>query len=187
MELMHNAKPVSRMAVNLECRYCSNPNSTPMNFQLMLFRLHKLRHMLLTGLAWVAGVALAQGSPQIDLPRLSLTAGMHRIEAQVASTPDERQTGLMWRTQMPSQEGMLFAFEQPTIQCFWMKNTILPLSAAFVADDGSIVNLVDMAPQTTQSHCSVKPVRFVLEMNKGWFAKRGIKAGFKLGGAPFQP
>ena len=67
-----------------------------------------------------------------------------------------------------------------------MKNTILPLTAAFVAEDGRIVNLADMKPQTTDSHCSTEPVRFVLEMNQGWFARKGIKAGFKLTGRPFQ-
>ena len=66
-----------------------------------------------------------------------------------------------------------------------MKNTLLPLSAAFLADDGRIVNLVDMKPQTTDSHCSAQPVRYVLEMNQGWFAKKGIKAGFRLTGKPF--
>jgi uncharacterized protein len=91
----------------------------------------------------------------------------------------------MHRRAMPQSEGMLFVFEQPSSQCFWMKNTLLPLTAAFVADDGTIVNLEDMKPQTTETHCSAKPVRFVLEMNQGWFAKRGIKAGFKLRGKPF--
>ena len=80
---------------------------------------------------------------------------------------------------------MLFAFEQPGKQCFWMKNTLLPLSVAFVADDGTIVNLDDMKPLTLDGHCSTKDVRFVLEMNQGWFAKRGIKAGEKLQGQPF--
>jgi uncharacterized membrane protein (UPF0127 family) len=87
---------------------------------------------------------------------------------------------------MPQQEGMLFVFEEPSLQCFWMKNTLLPLTAAFVADDGTIVNLADMKPQTTNSHCSTKPVRYVLEMNQGWFAKKGIKAGARLAGAPFE-
>ena len=91
----------------------------------------------------------------------------------------------MFRAQMPQAEGMLFIFEAPTKQCFWMKNTILPLTAAFVADDGTIVNLADMKPQTTDTHCSAKPVRYVLEMNQGWFAKKGIKAGHKLTGALF--
>src|SRR5450759_5139697 len=78
-----------------------------------------------------------------------------------------------------------FVFEQAAPQCFWMKNTLLPLTAAFVADDGTIVNLADMKPQTTESHCSTQPVRYVLEINLGWFDKKGIKAGFKLGGKPF--
>ncbi len=77
---------------------------------------------------------------------------------------------------------MLFIFEQPSVQCFWMKNTLLPLTAAFVTDDGSIVNLADMKPQTTDSHCSAKPVRYVLEMNQGWFARRGLSAGARLDG-----
>ena len=91
----------------------------------------------------------------------------------------------MWRKEMPQNEGMLFIFEQPAVQCFWMRNTYLPLTAAFVADDGTIVNLADMKPMNDSSHCSNKPVRFVLEMNQGWFAKRNIAAGYKLGGAPF--
>ncbi len=121
----------------------------------------------------------------MNLPRLKLSAGMHLIDAQVAASDATRATGLMHRRDMPQTEGMLFVFEQPTVQCFWMKNTLLPLTAAFVADDGTIVNLVDMKPQTTDSHCSAKPVRYVLEMNQGWFGKKGIKAGFKLGGTPF--
>lgn len=129
--------------------------------------------------------ALAQESPQLHLRRVELTAGMHRIDAQVAATPQERQTGLMHRKEMPQHEGMIFVFEQPAQQCFWMKNTLLPLTAAFVDDDGTIVNLADMKPQTLDSHCSAKPVRYVLEMNQGWFAKKNIKPGDKLGGALF--
>ena len=93
----------------------------------------------------------------------------------------------MYRKSMPQQEGMLFAFEEPGVQCFWMKNTLLPLSAAFIGDDGTVVNIEDMAPRSLDSHCSAQPVRFVLEMNQGWFAKRGIKAGSKLQGVPFHP
>ena len=85
---------------------------------------------------------------------------------------------------MPSHEGMLFVFEQPNQQCFWMKNTLIALTAAFVADDGTIVNLADMKPQTTNPHCSLRPVRYVLEMNAGWFAKKNISAGMKVIGLP---
>jgi uncharacterized membrane protein (UPF0127 family) len=137
-------------------------------------------------LVGVQGASQAQGVPQTDLPRVGLTIGMYRIDAQVAGTPQSRETGLMFRREMPQQEGMLFAFSAPAQQCFWMKNTFLPLTAAFIADDGTIVNLVDMQPQTTDSHCSAKPVRFVLEMNQGWFAHKGFKAGTRLGGAPFE-
>lgn len=108
------------------------------------------------------------------------------IDAQVALTAEQREIGLMLRKEMPQHEGMIFVFERPAQQCFWMKNTLVPLTAAFVADDGTIVNLADMKPQTTESHCSKKPVRYVLEMNKGWFTKKGITVGSKLGGAPFE-
>ncbi len=144
---------------------------------------------LATLLLAFAGPALAQTQtqeqPQLNLPRMSLAAGMHLIDAQVAQTPEQRQIGLMHRREMPATEGMLFVFEQPATQCFWMKNTLLPLTAAFVADDGRVVNLADMKPQTTDSHCSAEPVRFVLEMNQGWFAKRGVKAGSRLSGPAF--
>ncbi len=151
----------------------------------------------LTALAALAGLvtlatgqtALAQGDtgqPQ-RLPAITLNAGMHNIRAEVAHTPEQRQKGLMYRRDLGSHDGMLFVFEQPSPQCFWMKNTPTPLTIAFVADDGRIVNLADMKPFDEASHCSTKPVRFVLEMHQGWFAKRGIKAGFKLSGEPFKP
>jgi hypothetical protein len=126
----------------------------------------------------------AQEGPQ-QLPSIDLTAGMYVIHAEVAQTDQQREIGLMFRRAMAPQNGMIFVFEQPGVQCFWMRNTLIPLSAAFVDDDGTIVNIAEMAPRTENSHCSDKPVRFVLEMNKGWFEKRGFKAGSKLGGAPF--
>lgn len=128
---------------------------------------------------------MAQPGPQLDLPRTKLNAGMHVLDVQLAKTPEQRQIGLMWRKEMPQHEGMLFVFEQAAMQCFWMRNTLIPLSAAFIADDGTIVNIADMKPQSDDSHCSEKPVRFVLEMNVGWFAKRQLKAGYKLGGQIF--
>lgn len=140
-------------------------------------------------LAWGALALLPAHAqtPQSGLPHTRVQAGMHLIDAQVAATPQQRSIGLMWRQQMPVNEGMLFVFEQPAVQCFWMKNTLLPLTAAFVADDGTIVNLADMQPQSEANHCSAQPVRFVLEMQQGWFARRGISAGHKLSGAAFKP
>lgn len=143
--------------------------------------LYKIRCSLLCALASLLGpAAWADGRPQLELPRTTISAGMHLIQAQVASTPDQRATGLMHRREMPVNEGMLFVFEQPASQCFWMKNTLIPLTAAFIADDGRIVNLADMKPQTLDAHCSQAPVRYVLEVNQGWFARRGIQAGFRL-------
>jgi len=133
----------------------------------------------------IASPAWSQGTPQTQLQRITLSAGIHQIDTQVALTPEQHQIGLMYRSEMPQNEGMIFVFPAPSQQCFWMKNTILPLTAAFIADDGTIVNLEDMKPQTTDSHCSVKPVRYVLEMNQGWFAKKGIKAGSKMNGKIF--
>ena len=149
-----------------------------------------IRRALLTLIVALATTpVLAQradtGTPQLDLPRSELSIGMHRIDVQVASTHPQRQTGLMHRKEMPQHEGMLFVFEQPAVQCFWMKNTLIPLTAAFVADDGTIVNLADMQPLQETSHCSARPVRYVLEMNQGWFAQRHVKAGHRLGGGPF--
>jgi uncharacterized membrane protein (UPF0127 family) len=144
--------------------------------------LHWICGFLLTSLStWAA----AQSGPQLQLPRTKLTAGMHMLDVQVAQTSEQRQIGLMFRKEMPQHEGMLFVFEQAATQCFWMRNTLIPLTAAFVADDGTIVNLADMKPQSDDSHCSTKPVRYVLEMNVGWFAKRQIKAGYQLGGQVF--
>ncbi len=145
-----------------------------------------LVRMLLAGLALAfCGLAQAQ-KPQTELPRTALSIGMYRIDAQVASTSQQQATGLMFRTEMPQHEGMLFVFEQAKQQCFWMKNTLIPLAVAFVADDGTLVNLDEMKAQTLNAHCSEKPVRYVLEMNAGWFSKKGIKAGSKLVGQPFE-
>jgi uncharacterized protein len=132
----------------------------------------------------LAAIASAQEAPQ-KLAQVRLTAGIHNINAELASTPPQREIGLMFRSVMAANDGMLFIFERPGQQCFWMKNTLIPLSVAFIGDDGSVVNIDDMKPQTLDSHCSAKPVRFVLEMNEGWFAKRGIKAGSRLRGGPF--
>ena len=153
----------------------------------MPFRVSLARLLMcgLCALAWLLPALTSAQQPQLQLPRVKLSAGMHVLDVQVAQTPHERQIGLMFRKEMPQHEGMLFVFEQPAPQCFWMRNTLIPLTAAFLADDGTIVNLADMKPQSDDSHCSAKPVRYVLEMNQGWFAKRNIQTGYRLGGGPF--
>jgi uncharacterized membrane protein (UPF0127 family) len=127
----------------------------------------------------------AEGVAQRDLPRSMLNAGMYLIQAQVASTPEQRAIGLMFRKDMRANEGMLFIFERAQMQCFWMQNTYIPLTAAFIADDGTIVNTVDMQPLTTNSHCSNRPVRYVLEVHRGWLAEHGFGPGKRLTGGPF--
>jgi uncharacterized protein len=132
-----------------------------------------------------AAAATAQEVAQ-RLQAITLTAGMHNIRAEVAQTPEQRQKGLMYRRDLAAHEGMLFVFDEASPQCFWMRNTPRPLSIAFLADDGTIVNIADMQPYSDAAHCSTKPVRLALEMNQGWFAKRGLKAGAKLVGPPFR-
>jgi uncharacterized membrane protein (UPF0127 family) len=133
---------------------------------------------LIAALISVASVSVyAQNS---DFQVISLTAGMHVIKAEVAATDAERQQGLMFRQKMAPNEGMLFVFPSPASVCMWMKNTYLPLSVAFVDENGKIVNIEDMQPQTTDSHCAKKPVRYALEMNQGWFKKKNIKPGSEI-------
>ena len=178
--------PPSRYPVKLVIRtsLLLNMNLTALFALLPGRKLHRTCALALA-LASLTLSVFAQQTPQLQLPRTKLNAGMHVLDVQLAQTNEQRQIGLMWRKEMPQHEGMLFVFEQPATQCFWMRNTLIPLSAAFVADDGTIVNIADMKPQSDDSHCSEKPVRYVLEMNVGWFAKRQLKAGYKLSGAAF--
>ena len=90
----------------------------------------------------------------------------------------------MYRKALQPNHGMVFVFEQPNVQCFWMRNTVLPLSIAFIREDGIIANIADMEPMTDTSHCSSTPVLYALEMEQGWFAKRGLQAGKKITGLP---
>ncbi|MEY3390671.1 MAG: hypothetical protein RL350_932 [Pseudomonadota bacterium] len=125
--------------------------------------------------------AAAQGP---SLPIIELKAGMYRIEAELADTRAARQTGLMYRTFMPTNTGMLFVFPEKAIHCFWMRNTKLPLTIAFIDDDGKIVNLSDMEPETQNNHCPRGPVRFALEMNQKWFTQRALGPGTVITGLP---
>ncbi len=119
-------------------------------------------------------------APQPTLPRVDIQAGMHVIKAEVAADGPSRTRGLMMRERLGPNEGMLFVFDQKAGHCFWMKNTLIPLSIAFLDDDGTIANILDMKPHDESSHCPVRPVRYALEMEQGWFAKRGLKAGVRL-------
>lgn len=121
------------------------------------------------------------------LPMLELTAGFHRIEAEVAADNAARMQGLMQRKSLAAQRGMLFVFDRDARHCMWMKNTFLPLSVAFLDASGTIINIADMQPQTEDNHCAAQPARYALEMNIGWFARRGIGPGERIGGIEKAP
>lgn len=129
----------------------------------------------------ILALALASGA-RAELPVVQLTAGMHVIRAEVADTFTSRMQGLMYRKSLAQNAGMLFVFEETSVHCMWMKNTYVPLSVAFLDERGAILNIADMTPQSEDSHCAAKPARFALEMNRGWFAERGIKPGATIGG-----
>lgn len=127
-------------------------------------------------------VALFAAAAHAQLPVADLAAGMHLIRAEVADNMSARTTGLMHRKSMAQNAGMVFVFGESAAHCMWMKNTLIPLSVAFIDESGAIINIADMQPHSEQSHCAARPARYALEMNKGWFAQRGIKPGAKLRG-----
>jgi len=132
----------------------------------------------------IALSAFVTPSPAQTLPSIQLTAGIHLITAEVAASDPSRARGLMFRQGLPPNHGMLFIFDAQAIHCMWMRNTLIPLSVAFVDDDGTIVNIEDMRPHDETSHCAKRPVRFALEMAQGWFAQKGVAPGMKLGRLP---
>jgi len=118
------------------------------------------------------------------LPTTSLALGAATVHAEIAATPENRNRGLMFRESLPPDHGMLFVFEQETTQCFWMKNTPLPLTIAFIDAQGRIINMRDMQPYSEANHCPAGPMRYALEMPQGWFLQYGIKAGEQVKGLP---
>ena len=130
---------------------------------------------------------IATAHAQTPMPRMELTAGFYRIEAEVAANQTNRMQGLMHRRSMQPNEGMIFVFTQEERHCMWMRNTFLPLSVAFLDSEGRILNIENMEPQTEDNHCAAAPARFALEMNKGWFAGKGIKPGQRIGGIEKSP
>lgn len=127
------------------------------------------------------GAAHAQ---QPQLPLVRLTAGMQVVQAEVADSFGSRMQGLMQRTSLAPNHGMLFLFDSDDRQCMWMKNTLIPLSVAFIDAHGAIINIADMQPHSEESHCSARPARYALEMTQGWFRDKGIKPGIRIRGIP---
>ncbi|MGF6242914.1 uncharacterized membrane protein (UPF0127 family) [Paraburkholderia sp. GAS38] len=119
-----------------------------------------------------------------DFPRTRLTVGMFVIDAAVAANDPDREQGLMYRTQLAPNEGMLFVFNENAVHCFWMKNTLIPLSIAFMRADGTITDIDEMDAETTNNHCPRNNGVYALEMSKNWFESKGIKAGMTMQGLP---
>ncbi|TEA78150.1 DUF192 domain-containing protein [Allopusillimonas ginsengisoli] len=111
------------------------------------------------------------------LPTTQLLVGGQSVQAEVAATEQSRSYGLMNRSALPDNHGMLFVFEHPGNVCFWMKDTLIPLSIAFIDEQGKITNIENMQPQSLTSHCPVRPIRYALEMEQGWFSARQIGPG----------
>jgi uncharacterized protein len=146
--------------------------------------MNKRRILALLTCALMAPSLLAQQAPQPMLRTTKLSAGIHVITAEIASTPQSRMIGLMMRERLAPNHGMVFVFEDKSQHCFWMRNTLIPLSIAFIDDDGTVVSIADMAPKSEASTCPQRPVRYALEMDQGWFAKRGVTTGKKISGLP---
>ena len=129
-------------------------------------------------------IFLSSWAISAPLPVIELKLGKETIQAEVASTPSTQQLGLMFRKELGANSGMLFIFNEKAGHCFWMKNTLIPLSIAFLEDDGKIINIEEMQPQTEDNHCPKKATRFALEMNKEWFSSRKFGAGSIITGLP---
>jgi uncharacterized protein len=153
-----------------------NPFSSPRSSTtLRRFVLPLLCALTLAGRAWA------------QLPEMHLSINGHKLTAEVAYTDPTRTEGLMHRRILPENRGMLFVFREIAVHAMWMMNTHVPLSVAFLDAKGVIINIEDMEPRTQDTHPAAKPAKYALEMNKGWFAKRGIKPGAKLEGIEKAP
>jgi uncharacterized protein len=144
-------------------------------------------HLKMFQAAVAFAIATAAPAALAQLPTVELTAGIHVIRAEVANTFDTRAQGLMFRKSLGQNQGMLFVFPQAEAHCMWMKNTLIPLSVAFLDAQGKIVSISEMQPQTETTHCAAAPAKFALEMSGGWFAAKGLKAGATLLGVTQAP
>jgi uncharacterized membrane protein (UPF0127 family) len=147
---------------------------------LRLDRRAAARFLAAVAMCLVAASAVAQEK----LRTTTLKIGTHALRVEVAATDPQRMTGLMNRPRLGQDDGMLFIFDEPAYHAMWMKNTLIPLSVAFVDAQGTILNILDMEPETLDSHQSAGPSIYAIETNKGWFAARKIKAGDKVTGLP---
>ena len=150
----------------------------------MVIRFNALDRAFARGLLAAALLVPAATWADAALRTAQIRVGAHPMKVEIVDTDPQRYKGLMFREKLGRDEGMLFIYDEPAYQSMWMKNTLIPLSVAFLDDGGAIINVEDMQPQTEDSHCASRPARYALEMNRGWFAARGIKPGIRIGGIP---
>ena len=139
--------------------------------------------LLLAAMLAVSSLAWADAGPRMA----TVKVGTHALRVEVVSTDADRAKGLMHRTSLGANDGMLFVFDEPAYHSMWMKNTLIPLSVAFIDEAGVILNIADMKPLTTEAHAAAGFARYALEMNQGWFATNGIRAGAKVLGLEAAP
>ena len=135
-------------------------------------------------LAFVLACLAFQAPAQLKLRTTELRVAGPALKVEIAAKEADQMRGLMYRAKLGKDDGMVFVYEDLAYLSMWMKNTLIPLSVAFVADDGTILNILDMEPQTEDSHMSAGPARYAIETNKGWFAGNKIKAGDRVTGLP---
>lgn len=160
------------------CRNVYNPTRITMNTNGFTQGPLMKRYLLL------ASLLFSLNSQAQNFQVTSLTIGVHLVRAEMAISEEERARGLMFRETLGQNDGMVFRFANVGKACMWMKNTLVPLSVAFIAEDGSIINIEDMTPQSLEPHCAKQPVRYALEMSRGWFNKHNIKPGAVVSGLP---
>ena len=149
--------------------------------------IRRMAHRWVYPMALAASLFVAAYHACAQTPSITLSAGIYLIRAEVANDFESRGRGLMFRESLGPNQGMLFVFEGPDRQCMWMKNTLIPLSVAFIDADGTIANIANMRPRDETPHCAVQPVPYALEMERNWFAARGLKAGTRIGGLEKAP
>jgi uncharacterized membrane protein (UPF0127 family) len=120
----------------------------------------------------------------ITFKSASVKVGAHALRVEIAASDPQRMQGLMYRKKLGRDDGMLFVFDEPAYQSMWMKNTLIPLSVAFIDGEGRILNILDMEPQTLETHTSAGPAVYAIETNKGWFEENRVKPGEKVTGLP---
>jgi hypothetical protein len=144
----------------------------------------RVRAARFLAIAAFAALSWAANAQEVAFKTSQVKVGPHALKVELALSEEQREHGLMFRKALGRDDGMVFVFDEPAYQSMWMKNTLIPLSVAFLDGDGRILNVLDMQPQTLDTHTSAGPARYAIETNIGWFERNKVKAGDKVTGLP---